>query len=104
MRKGEEKLSKEARIVLSSVLGGILTVGLLFPYTLKPAYWNPEITQGIYGVWVIFVFGAAYEIRDLLRRIFISPNPLSLQEKWLLVVFFTNLLICLVFNSILYLG
>lgn len=104
VRKGEEKLSKEARIVLSSVLGGILTVGLLFPYVLKPEYWNPEITQGIYAVWVIFLFAAAYEIRDLLPRVFISSKPLSLQEKWLLIVFITNLLICLVFNSILYLG
>ncbi|MEL6251359.1 MAG: helix-turn-helix domain-containing protein [Bacteroidota bacterium] len=102
--KGEENFQKEVRITLSILLGGILTVGFFFPYISMPEYWNPEITQGIYAVWAIFIGFAAYEIRGLIQKLFSSDAPLSLQEKWLLVVFFTNLLICLVFHSILYLG
>ena len=102
--KGQENFQKEVRITLSILLGGILTLGLLFPYASVPEYWNPEITQGIYAVWAIFIGLAAYEISSLIQKLFSSAAPLSLQEKWLLVVFFTNLLICLVFHSILYLG
>lgn len=102
--KGEEKVSKEVRLVLLILFGGILSIGMLFPYETKPEYWNPEITQGIYAIWVLFVLASAYELRRLIQNFFSQDNPLELAGKWLLIVFFTNLLICLVFNSILYLG
>lgn len=82
----------------------IVAIGFIFPYTKRPDLWNPEIVQGIYAVWVAYVIAAAYLIRNLFRILFLKPRDLSLVHKWLLIVFATNALICLVFNSILYFG
>ena len=82
----------------------MLVIGLLFPYAKRPELWNPEIVQGIYAVWVIYVIASARLLQPLFGILLKKPAELTIEQKWLLVVFGTNTLICLVFNSVLYLG
>ena len=82
----------------------ILGVGFLFPYPKHPDLWNPLIVQGIYLLWAIYVLLAAYPLKNQLLQLFDPSAQLAQHDKWLLGVWGMNFLICLVFNSILYLG
>ncbi len=100
----QEKMGKEQRNILVGWLALIMGVGLLFPYARRPELWNPEIVQGIYAVWLGYVVAAGYQVRNLMTTLLGRPASLSVVQKWLLVVYFTNVLIALVYNSMLYFG
>ncbi|MEM9888315.1 MAG: helix-turn-helix transcriptional regulator [Bacteroidota bacterium] len=81
-----------------------LIVGLCYSYPRRPDLWNPLIVQGIYFIWLSYVVAAAFALKRTFTRLFSKGRSLTLIEKWLLVVFFTNALVCLVFHTILYFG
>ena len=103
LRAEQHAPRKEALQLMGWVLA-ILIIGLLFPYNKRPDLWNPEIVQGIYAVWAIYVIAAAWLLWPLFRTLLRKPAALTMVQKWLLVVFGANALVCLVFNSILYAG
>ncbi len=82
----------------------VVIVGLLFPYSKRPELWNPEFVQGIYAVWLTYVGASGYLIASAFGKLFFNPGDLSTVQKWLLTVFITNMLICLVFHAALYFG
>ena len=103
LRQQTQILRKEV-LHLLSLLVIILAIGLIYPYPKRPDLWNPEIVQGIYAVWLGYVVASGYLLRDLFPKLFLNTAQITIVQKWLLVVFGTNVLICLVFNSILYFG
>lgn len=76
------------------------SIGGLFPYSERPDLWNPTIVQFIYAIWMGYVLAAAYYLWPILRKAF---RKWSVTDKWLLVVWTTNTLICVVFHATLYL-
>ena len=100
----QSRISKKELWHLAGLSVIILTVGLLFSYPRRPDLWNPEIVQGIYAVWMVYLIATGYLIRGLISKLFANRAELTVVELWLLVVFGTNALICLVFNSVLYFG
>ncbi|MEM8523569.1 MAG: helix-turn-helix domain-containing protein [Bacteroidota bacterium] len=97
-------LKKSLRIHIAILLVLTLTVGIIFPYPLRPDLWNPLIVQGIYAIWLIYMIASALQLKTVIIDFFNRSSALSTTQKWLLVVFSTNLAICLVFHSILYFG
>ncbi len=85
---------------------GILavSVGLVFPYRNHSDLWNTFFVQSIYLIWSIYIILTGIKLKDTIYKFFVSPKQSTVLEKWLLVVFFTNLLICLIFNSVLHVG
>ena len=102
--QAQERVRRSTLWHLLSLSAVIVTVGILYPYPLRPDLWNPEIVQGIYAVWLLYVLVAAYQLREVIGKFFFSRVDLSVVQKWLLIVFAMNALICLVFNSVLYFG
>ncbi|MEN0049940.1 MAG: helix-turn-helix domain-containing protein [Bacteroidota bacterium] len=100
----ETDLKKPLRLHLSILLALTLIIGLSFPYPKRPDLWNLLIVQGIYAVWLVYVIATAIKMKTILIKFFTKKQVLSSIEKWLTIVLLTNLLICLVFHSILYLG
>ena len=100
----QQRLLQQDKWHLLGLLGVMVTIGVVFPYPLRPDLWNPEIVQGIYAVWVIYLIAGGYLLRRHIALVFTKPSQLTVIEKWLLVVWGTNALICGVFNSVLYLG
>ncbi|MEM7373279.1 MAG: helix-turn-helix domain-containing protein [Bacteroidota bacterium] len=101
---GEKQLKPSEKAQLLGLLVLILGVGLIFPYPSRPDVWNPEIVSGIYAVWLIYVVIAGMQLKTEWRRLFAKSQHLDISQKWLLVVYATNVLVCLMFHSILYLG
>ncbi|MEM9850032.1 MAG: helix-turn-helix transcriptional regulator [Bacteroidota bacterium] len=89
---------------LYALLALTLLVGICFPYSSRPDLWNPLMVQFIYAVWMIYVVASAIQLKPLFRSFYKASKSYTIIEQWLLVVFFTNLLICMVFNTILYFG
>lgn len=81
-----------------------IAVGLTWPYRTYPDVWNTIIIKGIYLIWSVYVILTGIKLTNVFRSFFATPQQLSVTEKWLLVVFSMNALICLVFNSVSYLG
>lgn len=95
-------LKKPLLLHCSILIALTLIFGLSFPYSKRPDLWNPLIVQGIYSIWLVYVLASAVQMKVVVRKFLSKRAVLSSTQKWLLVVFFTNLLICLVFHSILY--
>ncbi|MEM6806833.1 MAG: helix-turn-helix domain-containing protein, partial [Bacteroidota bacterium] len=104
LKSQRKKLKKLDIYQLLGLSAFILIIGSIYPYASYPEYWNPTIPRIIYGVWIIYILLSAGLISALFPKLFSPKNPLRTQEKWMLIVFSTNALICLIFNSIIYTG
>ncbi|MEL6720350.1 MAG: helix-turn-helix domain-containing protein [Bacteroidota bacterium] len=102
-RQPTPNLLRSVRLHFSILLMLTLVVGFAFPYSSRPDLWNPMMVQVIYGIWLIYVIASAFQLKDLFIDLFTKARRLSAVQKWLSIVFLTNLIICLVFYSILYL-
>ena len=100
----KKKISKEVYWQIGGLFLLTLGIGILFPYTKRPDLWNPEMVQGIYAIWVIYIVAAAILMRPIYPIFWSKSESLTIVQKWVLVVFSTNALVCLVYNSILYIG
>lgn len=100
----EKRIQKKTYWHLGGLFALVLVVGLLFPYPSRPDLWNPEMVQGIYAIWVAYILLAGLELKGIFSKLLQRKTRLTVLEKWLLVVFVTNALICMVFNSVLYFG
>ena len=100
----QNTLSQADRMHLLLLSAVITVLGLLFPYARRPELWNPEMVQGIYTVWIAYVVAAGVQIWPLFYNLIQQPSKTTVLQKWLLIVYGTNVLICLMYNSILYLG
>ncbi len=85
---------------------GILAVGLglTWPYRYYPEIWNGYFVKGIYAIWVIYIILSGIRLKDVFQQAIKDFYQIPVLEKWLVVVFFLNALICLVFNSVMYFG
>ena len=99
-----QAIQKKTYWHLGGLFALVLVVGLRFPYPSRPELWNPEMVQGIYAIWVAYIVRAGFELKDIFGKLIQRKIRLTVLEKWLLVVFVTNALICMVFNSVLYFG
>jgi len=95
-------LKRPIRLHFSLLLLLTLVVGLVFPYPQRPDLWNPLIVLGIYAIWLAYVIASGVQLKNTFTELFSKATSLSSIQKWLLIVFFTNLMICLVFHSVLY--
>lgn len=100
----QQKIQPNERWQLLGLLVISIVGGIIFSYPVRPDLWNPEIVQGIYAVWLAYVAASGYILRSLILQLFTNRSTLSVTQQWLIVVFGTNALICLVFNSVLYFG
>lgn len=71
----------------------ILTIGIAYPYAYYRSFWNNYFAYSIYIVWGIYLMASAFEIRNLLKKLFIRNTKSSTAELWLLAVFCANVLI-----------
>lgn len=67
----------------------VITVGWLsfrYPYTGPPNSWGPFV-ELIYKQWFVFILAAAYQLRNVLPKLWRKHEKLSKQEEWLLQIF-----------------
>lgn len=102
--KKEQFVLRKEKLHLAILLVIMLAVGMLFPYASKPAYWNPRIVQGIYAVWLVYVMLSIQWIWPTVDATLKGKSELGILGKWRLIVWGINLVVCLVFHSILYFG
>ncbi|MFN3848074.1 MAG: helix-turn-helix domain-containing protein [Spirosomataceae bacterium] len=93
-----QKLPKSWLIVLISHL---LLAAIVLVFYSGHEYlpiWKKYIVSIIYYQWMGFTLAAGYQLKDLILKFF-KRIPLSINEKWLLAIFFSTFL--LVFTYIL---
>jgi len=77
--------------LLLTLLIVIVSVGLVFPYPVYPAYWNPKIVQGIYAIWAVFLILGLRKVYSLLGRQVLTPWKLSGDTFYLATIAYSVL-------------
>jgi len=74
-----------------------IIVMTLYPWSTYLDLWKNHLVKGIYTQWLIFVILAGIKIYQHRKSVFIESKNRHFR-KWLLSLYFGNLLICIVFN------
>lgn len=99
-----ERLTSIERLQVFGLAALAIIGGFVFPYRSYYDLWNPGIVRGIYLIWSIYILLAGIQLRAVITKLFDFKKQKTVTEKWLLVVFFTNLLICIIFNTSFHFG
>ena len=102
LRHQEKQFKKTDITILLLLLVFIVSIGLIFPYHSYPAYWNPEIVQVIYAVWLVFFLLGMSEIRKLIGPDFLNFKKLKSEQQYLMMVAIGFTLITLTYQLALY--
>jgi AraC-like DNA-binding protein len=94
-----EKLPKRWVWTLVSLAAIILAVGVTFPYSAYPVFWNKYFARIIYLEWFCFLFGSGFVIRDLLDKLVKRSYKMKPAESWILMIFIGNVIIFLFYFS-----
>ena len=97
-----KSISKGDLFLVVALLLLILIVGLVFPYRKFPSYWNPEIVQGIYTIWALFILLGIRQAYQLLGFSFFTPWKLKGDQRYLSGIIISVVLITLTYQSALF--
>ncbi|MEM8895986.1 MAG: helix-turn-helix domain-containing protein [Bacteroidota bacterium] len=74
--KGEQSFKRADIALLLVLLFVIITVGIIYPYTIYPEVWNGVVIYGIYGSWGGFAIpGFYFGIRTVLKSKELQIKP-----------------------------
>ena len=74
----------------------ITTVGIIVPYKTYPEIWRSHIIYSIYIVWFLYIIASGIVIKNIIKRkIFRFNEVMQPYENWLLLVYFSNIIIFL---------
>ncbi len=90
-------LSIKTQLIGLVLLGG---VGLFITYENDPWFWNYVAVKVIYAVWMIYVLLGIYVSRSLWDKNIQKDH----KKQWLKALIIANVIICLVYHSMLYFG
>ena len=82
--------------------GLVLCFGIIIPYAQFPDTWNHTVVRVIYLQWSIYLVAAGFVLKEIFSKWQDKSKKLVPIEKWLLIVFISNVWICFSYNSALY--
>lgn len=72
----------------------IIITGVTFPYKTNILFWNKFFVKFIYLEWIFYIIASAYVLRNVFKKALIKNQKITVLEKWLMVLYIGNLLIC----------
>ncbi|ELR72523.1 transcriptional regulator, AraC family [Fulvivirga imtechensis AK7] len=102
LKEDNTKFPKADIYLLSALAIIIAGIGLVFPYSQFPAYWNPEIVQFIYAVWMIFTVLGIIKVRQILGWEFLTPWKLTGDRRYLALTVISVMLITFTYQLALF--
>jgi len=102
LRAGHAKFPKSDIYLLAALALIITGIGLLFPYRQFPAYWNPEIVQFIYTVWMVFIVLGIIKAWQILGWGLITPWKLTGDRRYLALTVISVILITITYQLALF--
>ncbi len=104
LNQQKNTFEKKDAYLLFALLIGVSVVGVIYPYRVYPEYWNPEIVQGIYVVWAIFlILGLIQAYKLLGGKLFLFWN-LKSEQQYLGIILFGITFITVTYQLALYVG
>ncbi|WP_310557605.1 helix-turn-helix domain-containing protein [Flavobacterium sp.] len=74
----------------------IAIIGIVVPYITYPELWGSHIIPFIYTIWFLYILASGIIIKDIIKRKLIKTSDgIQPNENWLLLVYFSNVLIFL---------
>ena len=104
LRKQEKRFTKENKQLLIVLFLLILATDIIYPYRTYPEYWNPEIVQGIYIVWMLFFILGIREVIKLVGQNILNFKKLRNEQQYLIIVTFGFTLITLTYQLALHIS
>ena len=92
--KGISQMPKQWTRIILILTAIILITGAIKPYHIFPDFWNTYMVQSIYSIWFISVVASGVVLLPTISKLFRSPLKLENLEKWLLVIYLGNVIIC----------
>lgn len=94
-----EKLPKSWiwTLVLLTII--TLAIGISFPYSAYPGFWNRYFAKAIYLQWFGFLLASGFVIRELLGKLFIRSYRMKAAETWICMIFSGNFILFLFYFS-----
>ncbi len=88
------QLKKQAWVHMAILLFLPLVPGVIFPYAEYPHIWGQYIWHLINLQLTVYILITAYELRSVFKKYF-SSAKLEKNERWPLIIFTGNLIVCL---------
>ena len=101
--KPVEKLNFEIKLQLLSILLIIIVAGSVYPYAVYPDIWNSYYVSFIYLEWITYVLATGFILKNIIYKSITPQKRLSITERWLIIIFLANLIICLAYSGAFYL-
>ena len=95
--KGLDKMPRRWTAMLYTLLATTIIGGTLFSYSNYPALWNKYLAWIIYIQWLAFVIASAYPLRARIAKFFTKGAKRTAQDTWLLMIYFGNVIIYVVY-------
>lgn len=83
--------------VWGALAGVIVVTGILVPYEIDPYSWRHFITYVIYGQWMLYLVATGILLKNLLKTFLVNPSTLNETEKFWLLLYLSNCIICLTY-------
>lgn len=100
--KPTDKMPKSWFWTLGLLAAVTLVVGIGFPYTAYPEFWNKYSAKTIYVQWFGFLLASGFVVRDLLKKLVTPSYRMKPAESWISMIFLGNVVIFLFyFTSII---
>jgi AraC-like DNA-binding protein len=96
------RLPRSWKIHIAALLAILVIAGIPFPYATYPELWGQYFIRIIYAVWLVYIVASGIQLKHLLPALFKTNTGIKASEKWLLVVFFANVVIYLSFMLALF--
>ncbi|OUL60133.1 AraC family transcriptional regulator [Flavobacterium sp. AJR] len=71
----------------------IITVGILFPYSVYPQLWRDYFVELIYIQWFVYVVFAGFTIKEVLKKIVSRKQKANPAEMWFGMIYLGNTLL-----------
>lgn len=94
------KVVKQWKAHFLILLIGIITFGLIYPWTAYPMLWFVDVIYWVYWIWLAYSIGSGVVIRDSFTRIFSKTEKFAGFDFWLICIFIGNLSIWAAFKFV----
>ena len=91
--KNTKVIPKSWKIHVAILAVLIITFGLVKPYMHNKALWGDFVIHVIYAVWGAYILLSGFVLRNILKKLFVKAEKLTISESWLIWVFIGNVLI-----------
>lgn len=88
-----KEISRSWKIHILVLTIVIVAFGFVKPYLHHKALWGEYVVHSIYAVWGFYILLSGFVLKNIVRKLFIKTQKLTISESWLIWVFVGNVLI-----------